>query len=73
MMENWVADSKRGPLQHAPEGSAATQQEKSEKMRQETRCNTLGDTREGISHNATNHGATKPSCRESTLSKRAPA
>ena len=24
MMENWVADSKRGPLQHAPEGSAAT-------------------------------------------------
>ena len=23
-MENWVADSKRGPLQHAPEGSAAT-------------------------------------------------
>eukprot|EP00964_Phaeocystis_antarctica_P159936 scaffold131183_cov21-Phaeocystis_antarctica.AAC.1 len=47
-MENWVADSKRGPLQH--------EQEKSEKMRQETPCNTLGDTREGISHNATKRG-----------------
>ena len=59
MMENWVADSKRGPLQHAPEGSAATlNQEKSEKRHQETPCNRLGDTREGIPHNATHHGAT---------------
>ena len=57
MMENWVADSKRGPLRHTPTGSAATlNQWKSEKMRQETPCNTLGETREGIPqpHNATN-------------------
>ena len=24
MMENWVADSKRGPLRHTPEGRATT-------------------------------------------------
>ena len=54
MMENWVADSKRGQLRHTPTGSAATlNQWKSEKMRQETPCNTLGDTREGSPHNAT--------------------
>eukprot|EP00964_Phaeocystis_antarctica_P138626 scaffold103276_cov69-Phaeocystis_antarctica.AAC.1 len=34
-MENWVADSKRGPLRHTPTGSAATlNQWKSEKMLQ---------------------------------------
>ena len=61
MMENWVADSKRGPLRHvvAPLSAATLNQEKSEKRRQETPCSRLGDTREGIPHNGT-HTARHP-------------
>ena len=62
MMENWVADSKRGPRfgTWSLPSAATLNQEKSEKRRQETPCSRLGDTREGIPHNATHHGATPP-------------
>ena len=59
-------DSKRGPLltrfgtPHRGWSAATLNQEKSEKRRQETPCSRLGDTREGIPHNATHHGATPP-------------
>ena len=66
MLENWCGrlqgpSRKRGPLRHTPDGerSDTQNQEKSEKRRQETPCSwDMGDTREGIPHNATHHGAT---------------
>ena len=61
MMENWVADSKRGPLRHTPEGSTAQRHstnEKSEKIRQRHPATDWETHPERIPHNAIDHGAT---------------
>ena len=50
MMENWVADSKRGPLQHAPEGSAATLNKRRVRRCDKRHPATHWETPERVSH-----------------------
>ena len=60
MMENWVADSKRGPLRHTPQrGAQRHSTKKSEDLRRSDRDTLQQNGRhpEKVSHN-TDHGAT---------------
>eukprot|EP00964_Phaeocystis_antarctica_P137518 scaffold102096_cov74-Phaeocystis_antarctica.AAC.2 len=53
-MENWMADSKRGPLQHAPEGGAATLNKRRVRRCDKRHHATHWETpAEGIPHNGT--------------------